>query len=69
MSSAREAPQSLNPAKLPATPWDLRLREEMISKGLAAFEEALLPELLRDLRRGLPAGIGSPDPSSGLEPP
>jgi uncharacterized protein (TIGR02679 family) len=57
MPSANQAPQSLNLAKLPATPWDPDLRHHMIIKGLAAFEEALLPELLWDLQQRSPVCI------------
>jgi hypothetical protein len=54
LAAATEAPQSIDPAKLPASPWDPRLRVEMVEKGLAAFEESVLPELLQDLREGHP---------------
>jgi uncharacterized protein (TIGR02679 family) len=54
LASANEAPQSLDLAKLPASPWDPRLRVEMVKRRLAAFEESLLPELLQDLRESHP---------------
>jgi hypothetical protein len=54
LASANDAPQSLKGSKLPGTPWDPQLRIAMAEKGLAAFEETLLPELLEDLREGLP---------------
>ncbi len=44
-----EAPVPL--ADVPDTPWDPALAEEMRATGAAAFEEALLPELLNDLTR------------------
>jgi uncharacterized protein (TIGR02679 family) len=37
------------------TPWDLQLSLKMRERGFAAYEEALLPDLLDDLRRGIPA--------------
>lgn len=40
--------------RIPDTPWDPRLAVTMRAKGLAAYEEALLPLLLEDLRRGTP---------------
>jgi hypothetical protein len=39
---------------LPPTPWDDALHRRMRDVGKAAFEEALLPVLLDDLRRGRP---------------
>ena len=39
---------------MPATPWDPRLSEAIQERGVVAFEEYLLGELLGDLRRGAP---------------
>ena len=41
-------------AAVPDTPWHPALAEEMRATGAAAFEEALLPELLDDLRANKP---------------
>jgi hypothetical protein len=41
-------------APVPLTPWDPALADRLGEAGLAAFEEALLPALLDDLRRGRP---------------
>lgn len=40
--------------RLPETSWDPELSRIMREKGVPAFEEALLPDLLDDLRRGRP---------------
>ena len=40
--------------RLPDTPWDPELSVKMRERGLAAYEESLLPTLLEDIRRGLP---------------
>ena len=37
-------------------PWDPQLSAAMRERSIAAYEEALLPELLDDLRRGVPGG-------------
>lgn len=36
------------------TPWDPSLASAMRARGVPAFEEALLPEIIADLRRGAP---------------
>lgn len=43
--------------RLPDTSWDPGLLAEMRERGLAAYEESLLPALLDDLRRGIPGNI------------
>ena len=40
--------------RIPDAPWDPRLAPVMRDRGVAAFEESLLPSLLEDLRRGAP---------------
>jgi uncharacterized protein (TIGR02679 family) len=40
--------------QVPDTPWEPALASAMRARGLAAFEEALLPDLLADLRLGEP---------------
>ena len=40
--------------EIPPTPWDESLGRNMHEQGCVAFEEALLPQLLDDLRRGTP---------------
>jgi uncharacterized protein (TIGR02679 family) len=44
--------------RLPDAPWDRRLSAKMRETGVAAFEEALLPLLLADLRAGVPGTFG-----------
>jgi len=52
---------------VPDTPWDPTLANEMRATGAAAFEEALLPELLDDLRATNPGSATSkPSPWSPL---
>jgi uncharacterized protein (TIGR02679 family) len=41
-------------AQIPDTPWELALGTAMRTRGLATFEEAMLPNLLADLRLGEP---------------
>lgn len=41
---------SFDPARVPETPWEPALAATMRSVGSAAFEEALMPQLLGDLR-------------------
>ena len=59
-SLAADAPAdtSLAADRLPEAQWDARLTPTMRERGVAAFEEALLPLLLGDLRNGAP-GLGS----------
>lgn len=45
---------ALDVVRMPDAPWDRRLVEMMRATGAAAYEEALLPVLLRDLRAGTP---------------
>jgi uncharacterized protein (TIGR02679 family) len=45
---------ALDVVRMPDAPWDPRLAETMRATGAAAYEEALLPMLLRDLRAGTP---------------
>ena len=48
--------------RLSDAPWDPRLTEAMRTTGAAAYEEALLPLLLDDLRAGVPGakdGVGA----------
>jgi uncharacterized protein (TIGR02679 family) len=45
---------ALDLVRMPDAPWDRRLAETMRATGAAAYEEALLPMLLRDLRAGTP---------------
>lgn len=52
--SAGAAATRLDLDRLPKAPWDSRLTETMRATGAAAYEEALLPMLLRDLRAGAP---------------
>jgi uncharacterized protein (TIGR02679 family) len=40
--------------QIPDTPWDPALAAAMRSRGLAAFEEAMMPSLMADLRLGEP---------------
>lgn len=40
--------------QVPDTPWDHDLAQTMRKRGIAAFEETLLQELLEDLRLGAP---------------
>lgn len=47
---------ALDVVRMPDAPWDRRLAETMRVMGAAAYEEALLPMLLRDLRAGAPGG-------------
>ncbi|MHB8875060.1 MAG: DUF2399 domain-containing protein [Myxococcaceae bacterium] len=69
LASAHDAPLGITPSKVPATPWDPQLRTEMMKKGIAAFEESLLPELLEDLRQGHPVGAAThADLGLGREP-
>lgn len=50
-ASLPRTPQvSLEPQHVPATPWEPALAATMRSAGSAAFEEALMPQLLEDLR-------------------
>lgn len=46
--------------RLPDTSWDPQLSVEMYERGVAAYEESLLPALLEDLRRGAPGKNRSP---------
>jgi len=39
---------------IPDAPWDPELSATMRERGVAAYEESLLPFLLEDLRRGVP---------------
>jgi uncharacterized protein (TIGR02679 family) len=41
---------ALDPRKVPDSPWDQALATAMRTQGAAAYEEALLPQLLADLR-------------------
>lgn len=43
--------------EIPPTPWDESLGRNMHEQGCVAFEEALLPQLLDDLRRAPPGSI------------
>jgi hypothetical protein len=45
----------LDPTLIPATPWEPALARAVRAAGSAALEEALIPELLADLR-GSPPG-------------
>ena len=47
---------------LPDAPWDSQLSVVMRERGIAAYEEALLPALLEDLRRGRPDRTGNDGP-------
>ncbi|ABS25283.1 DUF2399 domain-containing protein [Anaeromyxobacter sp. Fw109-5] len=49
--------------RLPEAPWDARLTETMRATGAAAYEEALLPLLMQDLR------VGAPPAMDGAEAP
>ncbi len=40
--------------QVPDTPWDPALAAAMLSRGLATFEEAMMPSLMADLRLGEP---------------
>ncbi len=68
-SLASDAPAGtgLSAERLPEAPWDPRLTATMRERGVAAFEEALLPLLLTDLRIGAPPHVaehaGSADES------
>jgi uncharacterized protein (TIGR02679 family) len=55
LSNLQDRAGSLNMGRVPACDWDTQLSVLMRSRGIAAFEEALLPRLLDDLRRGMPA--------------
>jgi uncharacterized protein (TIGR02679 family) len=44
--------------RVPDVHWDRRLSATMREKGIAAYEESLLPLLLEDLRRGIPGLVG-----------
>lgn len=48
------SPSVANSEPIPATPWDADLPAAMTATGTVAFEEALLPTLLMDLRCGHP---------------
>lgn len=48
------SPSLPNPEPLPATGWDADLGSAMSQTGTIAFEEALIPLLLEDLRAGRP---------------
>lgn len=58
------APALASQSPVPDTPWDPDLADALRSTGRLAFEEALLPDLLADLRRGRPepAPTASPRP-------
>jgi uncharacterized protein (TIGR02679 family) len=45
--------------RIPDAPWDRQLAAAMREKGVAAYEESLLPLLLEDLRRGTPGVAGT----------
>jgi len=55
-TAARGGPNHVPMTDVPDTPWDPTLAAEMRTTGAAAFEEALLAELLDDLRTGAPRG-------------
>ena len=67
---AESQPLTETPDPCPPTPWDPELAKAMEVSGSVAFEEALLPALLEDLRAGIPprrphwdlgnTGTGSP---------
>lgn len=67
---AESQPLTETPDPCPPTPWDPELANAMEVSGSVAFEEALLPALLEDLRAGIPprrphwdlgnTGVGSP---------
>jgi hypothetical protein len=40
--------------RIPDTPWDPALAVTLRETGVAAYEEAILPLLIEDLRRGQP---------------
>ena len=50
----RSVPVASSPGPIPPTPWDESVGRAMLDGGCIAFEEALLPELLDDLRQGEP---------------
>ena len=55
LPSAPGEGEKLDGAALPEVLWDARLPMVIAESGIAAHEEALLPILLDDLRRGTPA--------------
>lgn len=66
-------PSLAGSAPVPDASWDAELRGAMETTGAAAFEEALLPELLDDLSRGRPdpgpisvGGFPSPTTPTGM---
>lgn len=54
--SSRHAPYNGIEVQADETPWDAQLAAHMTASGSPAYEEALLPTLLDDLRAGLPGG-------------
>jgi uncharacterized protein (TIGR02679 family) len=58
IASEASAGTGLTADRLPDAPWDRRLTATMRERGVAAFEEALLPLLLGDLRAGVPGTFG-----------
>jgi hypothetical protein len=52
LATFQERTGNRNMERVPDCVWDSRLADTMRRKGTAAFEEALLPRLLEDLRRG-----------------
>jgi len=68
---ASDESERLDGAALPGVLWNERLRTAIAERGIATHEEALLPKLLDDLRRGTPAlvnrhqaGVATPEAAS-----
>lgn len=62
---AARSTRALRPALLPAASWDAELKPAMLATGFAAFEEATIAALVRDVRDLVPAnpaGTRQPEP-------